>query len=85
MALKSGRNIPLIRPLPREAAEVARDAGVDHLLYYHIVPPLLLGPMEDLFLGDVERVYDGPVTLGRDGTLIQLEAGSTSIEVTELL
>ena len=70
---------------PEQAAEVARDAGVGHLLYYHIVPPLLFGPMEELFLEGVDAVYEGPVTVGRDGTLVILEAGSDSIRVSELL
>ncbi len=69
---------------PVEAAEVARDARVRHLLYYHIVPPLLLPPMEDLFVEGVEDVYPGPFTIGRDGTLVTLEAGDTSVEVVEL-
>jgi ribonuclease Z len=69
---------------PIEAAEVARDAGVRHLLYYHIVPPLLLPPMEDLFVEGVEDVYPGPFTIGRDGTLVTLPAGETSIEVQEI-
>jgi len=70
---------------PIEAAEVARDARVGHLLYNHIVPPLLLPPMEDIFLEGVSDVYKGPVTVGRDGTLVELEAGSDSIRVSELL
>jgi ribonuclease Z len=70
---------------PVQAAELARDAGVGQLLYYHIVPPLLFGPMEAVFLEGVDAVYEGPVTVGRDGTLVILEAGSDSIRVTELL
>jgi ribonuclease Z len=70
---------------PVEAAEVARDAGVGHLLYNHIVPPLLLRPMQGLFLEGVAEVYDGPVTIGRDGTLVVLEAGSDAIAVEERL
>jgi ribonuclease Z len=70
---------------PVQAAETARDAGAGHLLYYHIVPPLLFGPMETLFLEGVDEVYAGPVTVGRDGTLVILEAGSDSIRVRELL
>ena len=70
---------------PVEAAEVARDAGVGHLLFYHIVPPLLVAPMEGLFLEGVSDVYRGPVTLGRDGTFVRLDKGSTAIEVSELL
>ena len=70
---------------PVEAAEIARDAGVRHLVYNHIVPPLPFGPMEELFVEGVDEVYDGPVTVGRDGTLIRLPSGSESIEIEELL
>ena len=57
---------------------------VRHLLYYHIVPPLLLPPMEELFVEGVEDVYPGPFTIGRDGTLVTLEAGKSSVEVFQL-
>ena len=70
---------------PVDAAEIARDAGVGHLLFNHIVPPLLLAPMEDIFLEGVDEAYAGPVTIGRDGTLVRLEAGSDAIEVVDLL
>lgn len=70
---------------PVEAAEIARDAGVGHLLYYHIVPPLPLRPLREAFLDGVDEVYDGPVTLGFDGTWIHLPQGSDRIEVSERL
>lgn len=70
---------------PVEAAESAQTAGVGHLLYYHVVPPLLLSPMELIFVEGVDEVYDGPVTVGRDGTLVRMESGSEEIEVEELL
>ncbi len=70
---------------PVEAASIAQAAGVGHLLYYHIVPPLPLAALEDRFVEGVEEVYDGPVTVGRDGTLVRLDAGSDSIQVIELL
>ncbi len=70
---------------PLEAAEVARDAAVGHLLYYHIVPPLPARALEALFLAGVDDVYTGPVTLGRDGTLVSLPVGSDAIEVDQLL
>ena len=70
---------------PVQAAEVARDSGAGHLLYYHVVPPLPLPPLEEIFLEGVDEVYSGPVTLGRDGTLVTLEANSDSIAVRELL
>jgi ribonuclease Z len=70
---------------PVEAAEIARDADVGALLYYHIVPPLPLAPLEDVFLEGVDEVYRGPVYVGRDGTLLSLPAGSEAIEHRELL
>jgi ribonuclease Z len=70
---------------PVEAAEIARDASVRQLLFYHIVPPLPLGPLEVAFVEGVEGVYDGPVTVGRDGTFFSLPAGSDAIEHEELL
>jgi ribonuclease Z len=70
---------------PVEAAEVARDADVGFLLYNHIVPPLLLSPMEDIFLEGVSEIYEGPIAIGTDGTLIRMDAGSDSIELSELL
>ncbi|MFP8873451.1 MAG: MBL fold metallo-hydrolase, partial [Myxococcota bacterium] len=70
---------------PVEAAESAQTVGADHLLYYHIVPPLLLAPMETIFLEGVDDAYEGPVTVGRDGTFVRLESGSDRIEVEELL
>lgn len=70
---------------PVEAAEIARDAKVGHLLFYHIVPPLPLAPLRKVFLEGVADVYDGPFEIGRDGTMVQLPAGSERIEVEELL
>ena len=63
---------------PVEAAEIARDAGVGHLLYYHIVPPLILPGMEAACLEGVEEVFPN-YTLGEDGTAFSLPAGSKEI------
>ena len=70
---------------PVEAAESASAAGARHLLFYHIVPPLLLAPMEGIFVEGVSNAYDGPFTVGRDGTFVSLPAGSEEIRVEELL
>ena len=64
---------------PVEAAETARDAGVGHLLYYHIVPPLVFPGQETLWLdgaGDIFADY----TVGQDGTAFSLPAGSKDIK-----
>jgi ribonuclease Z len=79
---KITRDILGYHTTPVEAARSARAAGVRHLLYSHIVPPLLLPPMVELFVEGVDEVYSGPVTVGRDGTLVQMPAGSDAIEVS---
>jgi ribonuclease Z len=66
---------------PVEAGEIAQAAGVKQLVLYHIVPPLPLEPMERMFVKGVSGVYDGTVTVSRDGTWIRLPADSTGIEV----
>lgn len=70
---------------PVQAAEVAHAAGARHLLFTHIVPPLPVAPLEEIFVEGVDEVYDGPFTVGRDGTFVRLEAGTDTIEVIELL
>ncbi len=67
---------------PVEAAETAEAAGVGHLLYYHVVPPLLFPGMGAAFLEGVDDAYSGPLTLGEDGTRISLPANSTAIEIS---
>lgn len=66
---------------PVEAAEVARDAGVGHLLYYHVIPPLILPGMDAAYLEGVDDIYPD-YTLGEDGTAFSLPAGSTEIILT---
>lgn len=66
---------------PVEAAETARDAGVGHLLYYHVVPPLLVPGMEAIWLDGVDEVFSD-YTLGRDGTTFTLPPNSTEILLT---
>ncbi len=70
---------------PVEVAEIARDAKVGHLLYYHIVPALPVKPMERIFLKGVSDVYDGPLTVGKDGTAVSLPAGSQEIRIDHWL
>lgn len=78
-------DIPDYHTTPVEAAETAAAAGVDALLYYHIVPPLPLRLFEAVFLDGVADVFPGPVVVGRDGTFVSLPAGSAAIEFSDLL
>lgn len=73
-------DIPDYHTTPVEAAEIARDAGVGHLLFYHIVPPLILPGSEAAWLAGVEAVF-ADFTLGRDGLGISLPADSKDIIV----
>tara|TARA_R110002072_G_scaffold25932_8_gene86363 strand:- start:14894 stop:16012 length:1119 start_codon:yes stop_codon:yes gene_type:complete len=66
---------------PVGAAETARDANVGHLLYYHIVPPLIIPGMEAAWLEGVDDVFLD-YTLGQDGTSISLPADSKDIIIT---
>ena len=52
-----------------------------HLLYYHIVPPLILPGMDAAFLAGVDDIYPD-YTLGEDGTAFSLPAGSEDIILT---
>ena len=70
---------------PVEAAEIAQEASVGQLLLYHLVPPLPAKPLERLFMRGVEEAFDGPVSLGKDGMLFSLPAGSDAIEMDSLL
>ena len=66
---------------PVEAAETARDAGVGHLLYYHIVPPLVIPGQQELWLGGAGEIFPD-YTVGQDGVSFSLPADSDEIILT---
>ncbi|MEO0452306.1 MAG: MBL fold metallo-hydrolase [Pseudomonadota bacterium] len=68
---------------PEDAARAAQEAGAAHLVLYHIVPPLPVRLIESVFLGDAASEFDGPITVGRDGLLFSLPAGSDKITMRE--
>jgi ribonuclease Z len=63
---------------PVDAAETARDAGVGHLVYYHIVPPLVMPGQKKLFLNGADKIFKD-YTIGEDGVAFSLPAGSKKI------
>ncbi len=67
---------------PVDAAEIAEAAGARHLLFYHVVPPLIVPGLATAWLEGVDDAYSGDFTLGRDGVRVSLPAGSTAIEVS---
>ena len=68
---------------PVEVAEIARNANVGHLLYYHIVPPLDVPGSEATWLRGVDEIFQD-YTLGRDGTSFFLPVDSKEIIRTKL-
>lgn len=70
---------------PAEAAQAAQEANATHLVFYHIVPQLPVKLLETLFLGDSKSKFDGKITVGADGMLISLPAGSDKISIKETL
>lgn len=65
---------------PRQAAMQAKRAGVGALLLNHITPPLPIRPLQGIFLDGVDKIFQGQVELGHDGTWVALPAGSDAIE-----
>ncbi len=51
----------------QDAAGVARDARVKHLVLAHVLPPIPNeGPQVEMFAAGLETIYDGPITVARD-------------------
>ena len=65
---------------PEEAAKAAQEAGAEQLVYYHIVPQLPVKMLESVFLGDSKSIFDGKITVGADGMIFSLPAGTEKIE-----
>jgi len=82
---KVTHDIPSYHTTPEEAAKIASAAGVKHLIYYHIIPPLPSPVLHGLFIGDAGKYYSGPITVGEDGMLVSLPANSRHIEIKNIL
>ncbi len=71
-------DIPGYHTSPEDAAKIAGEASVKHLVLYHILPPI--PPVfNHMFLGDAAKYYKGPITVGVDGLLISLPVNSKDI------
>jgi ribonuclease Z len=78
-------DIPSYHTTPEDAARIAREAGVRQLVFYHIIPALPLAYLNAAFLGDAPKIFSGPITVGRDGTIVSLTPGNTTVTLRELL
>lgn len=91
-ARKSGRDglakimfdIPDYHTTPEEAAQLAKDAGVAYVLFYHVVPPLPKF-FNKALLGDAKAQFGGPMKVGEDGWIVTLPRDSEEIQDRSLL
>jgi len=70
---------------PKDAAIVAREAGIDQLVLTHILPPIPSKILEAGFTKEARAVYDGEIYISNDGTMIKMPVNSDDIKITELL
>ena len=82
---KVTHDIPRYHSTPEDAAKIASAAGVKHLIFYHIIPPLPSPILRSFFMGDAKSYYHGPITMGQDGMLISLPANSNRITIKNTL
>jgi ribonuclease Z len=70
---------------PVEAAEIAKEAQVQLLVFSHVVPPLPNALARHMFMRGVDAARGtGETILGHDDLMISLPAGSKAIETTDL-
>jgi len=72
-------DIPDYHASPEQAAETAAAAGVEHLILYHIVPPLPSAYLNAAFVGDAPKLFRGKLTVAHDGLLVSLPAGQEDV------
>jgi ribonuclease Z len=71
---------------PVEAAEIAKEAGVPHLVMTHMVPPLRNALMRRMFLRAVAEARGaGDTMLGSDGLLITLPPDTKDFKTSPLI
>jgi ribonuclease Z len=79
------RDIVNYHSSPEQAADAARAAGVKALLLNHLVPAMPFAYAYPAFLGDAPDHFSGPITVGEDGMMMSLPAGSKAITTRKLL
>ncbi len=78
-------DVPDYHASAARAADAARDARVGALALTHIIPPLPLKGLEDIFLDEARAHFAGELWMARDGDLYGLRAGATGVERTRMI
>ena len=68
---------------PIEAAEIANQANVKHLVFYHLTPAPRNALMERMFVRGVNDIRK-EWTLSDDGTMVILPLNSDKIEIKKI-
>ena len=66
-------DIPDYHLTPVQAAQIAQEAAVKKLVFYHIVPPRTNFVLKRRYLKGVGDVYDGDVEVGEDGMAFEFD------------
>jgi ribonuclease Z len=85
VAATVAQDIITYHTFPEEAARIARDADVGHLVLTHFLPPLPASVLHPTFLGDSPSIFSGPITLADEGMLFSLNSDTTDIQEQWLL
>ena len=85
VAATVAQDILTYHTFPEEAARIARDADVGHLVLTHFLPPLPVSVLHPTFLGDSRSIFAGPITLADEGMLFSLPPDTTAIHEQWLL
>jgi ribonuclease Z len=68
---------------PEDAARSAREAGVQALVLYHLVPAPPAKLIEPMFLGDASNEFSGTLKVSHDGMIVSLPAGGKDVKFSE--
>lgn len=69
---------------PEEAAKIGDKSGASFLILTHIIPPLQSPVLNNAFMGNAKKYFQGKIAVGRDGMLISLPAKSKLIKTRQL-
>ncbi len=78
------RDILTYHTAPEVAAQEAQTAGVRHLVFSHILPPLPFRSAYPAFLGKARQYFDGTIIVGEDGMIFSLPVGSKDMTFDRL-
>lgn len=75
------RDILTYHATPEDAARSAAASRVGQLIFSHIIPPLPSRFFNAALRGDANDFFEGPITVGEDGMIVSLPAGSETVEI----